>query len=508
MRTSAVVAGLLGLGLAVLAEPAVATPPSTNRVAEYGRLLRAAMAQPGPSARGAVADLISRARAEQDPLLHRMMVSNLVRQKMPLLRVQKKEILGMARDKTRGLLPKTPPIPSAGTIEVRHYTMSGFLEPDLQHMRDAGFQVTRTPGGAEATRGRIHVKVRQGHQDILRDLADPQVHMVVYNGHSQLGGVVEQALQQPNLQAPAGRKLVALFQCSGTQTLPFLKTALPNVDVITSTRPLYVNETPDLMAALYKSVERGDGYHKMCRELKTCAWNKDSLIFPNQSANLRHFDFEPNGVLDINDERGLLQTLQGPARGAATGLMSGVHFLTSMNPYYVKESAQPVFRADQVAIPLVARGLARSGARGPSVACVSSRKVDGKRRFEVTLDPRYADASRTFVGAAAVFDVQMALQREFVHGRVQGRLQSLLGRESHRDKLRALAFAADYLDVIPRDSRKAQEAFDRLTEMHGLPKLSLWRVQSTLGGHVVNETAIDRLDQLVQSARSGRLGGF
>jgi hypothetical protein len=302
---------------------------------------------------------------------------------------------------------------------------------------------------------------------------------------------------------------VALFQCTGTQTLPFLKTALPTVDVITSTRPLLIRETPALEAALYKAIENGDSYRQMRRRLQACSWERGNLIFPDQSANLRHVDFDPNGVLDCHDPAGLLQTLQGPARGAAMGLMSGVHFLTSLNPYYVEQSAQPVFRPDQVRIPLIAKGLAAGNLAGgapDAVAQVRSTQVGGKRRFEVALDQRYTGESRTFIGAAAVYDVQLALQREFIGngGGLRARLGSFLGRpqsDPQRNKVRALAFAADYLDLIPRDQSEAQAAFDRLTRLHGLPKLSLWSVQGALGSHVVDERAVDRLEQMIRSAR-------
>lgn len=474
----------LGTGLPA----ALATPwTAAGRVNAFSRQLQAAMAQSAPSAQGPVADAIATARSEQDPLLHRMMVSNLVRQKMPLLREQKKEILRLVRDETRGLLPKVPPIPKQGTVEIRHYAMSGFLEPDMQHLREAGFQVTTRPGGAEATRGRLHVVLRQGHKDILRDLADPSVHMLVYNGHSQIGGVVEQALQQPQLRGPDRRKLVALFQCIGTQTLPFLKTALPRADVITSDEPLYISETPHLVQALYEAVDKGDSYHQMRRRLER-AGRRNSLVFPNQSVNLKHVDFEANGSLDIHDRKGIFQMLQGPARDAATGLMSGVHFLTSMNPYYVDESTNPVFRRDQAKVPLVARGMGPGDGR--SVAQITPCVVNGQRRFDVTLDPNYRTESRAFVGAASVFDVQMCLQKEFT------------GRDGLREKIRALCFAADYLDLIPRNRYDAQNALNRVCRMNGLPSnLDLWTIQSALGGHVVNESAVDRLEQIVRTSQ-------
>jgi hypothetical protein len=483
MRTKPIIALVC---LAALSRVAFAAPEDASRSARalvLSRLIKGAVAQRTASATGPVASLIAKAKTEKDPLLQKFTVSTLVRQKMPLLRDQKVEILKMVRDETCGLLPKTPPIPKTGTVEIRHYSMSEFYEPDLTAFRNAGFTVTKSTMGAVATRGRLHVVISPTHENILEELNNPAVHMIVYNGHSQIGGVVEQALAQPGLISPEKRKLVALFQCIGTQVLPFLKTKAPNVDVIASNSPLYVNETPGLVQALYSGIEKNESYHRIARRVDESAWSKGRVLYPNQSVNLKHVDYDPNGELDVNQAVGKIEILPTKAARAAQSLMSGVHFLRSMNPYYVEESTKPVFFPDQVKIPVVAKGIARGD--GKSVAHVVDKTVNGARQFEITLDSKFKGADPTFVGAASVYDLQMHLQKTF------------LGTPTIREKLRALAFAADYLDLIPRSSTTAEAAFEKLSTMQGLPRLSLWSVQGTLGGHVVNESAVDKLVALV-----------
>ncbi len=446
-----------------------------------------AMAQKQAASQGAVSRLISSAQRERDPHLHKLAVMALLKNKMPLQRDQKRMILQMVRDPSRGLLPKAPPLPKTGTIEVRHYAMSGFMQPDLAQLKAAGFQVKEVPGGAEAVKGRFHVVVRETHQNILRDLHDTKVHLVVYNGHSQIGGTVEQALLQESMKQPRGRKLISLFQCVGTQTLPLLKGRAPNMDVVTSNAPLYVRETPNLMRALYEGLEQGDGYHRLRRRMEKVASGKGRLVFPNQTASLRHTDFDLNGVLDMYQPPGGIQVMTRKEQQAAKSLLSGVHFLRTMNPYYVEQTPGAVFTASQVKIPVVAAGLSHGA--GGQVTQIKEVQANGERRFEVALNPNFSHEPRHVVGAAAVFELQMHLQK------------TLARKDDPRAKTRALAFVGEYLELIPLKRSQAQTALDRVTALHGMPKLSMWEVSSAIAGdHVIGEKAVAKLQRVVDRA--------
>ncbi len=491
MKMRSILGVVVVLGLA--AQVAYATPRGAQRKKvvrgmELNSMIHKAMAQRGPSSRGAVQRLISRVYRERDPSLHRMGVMALVKRKMPLQRDQKKAILKMVRSPTRGLLPKRPPIPKKGKIEVRHYAMHGFMDKDLAQMKRAGFKVKKVPGGAEATRGRYHVLVRETHKNIMRDLHDSKVNMIVYNGHSQIGGTVEQALLQPSMKQPRGRKLIALFQCVGTQTLPLLKARAPGADIITSNVPLYVAETPHLMRALYDGVEKGQGYHGLRRTMDKAAWGKNRLVFPNQTASLGHTDYDMNGMLDKHQKPGSIQVLNRKERRGAKSLMSGVHYLRTMNPYYAGDTPGAVFKPSQTNVPLRSMGINKAQGQKTVTKFVEHKKA-GKKWFEIALNSKFKTAPRHFVGAAAVYETQMKLQEKF------------LGKKDLRAKVRALAFTGEYLDLIPNNKAKAQSALNRLTRMNGLPKLSMYQVKNAIAGdHVIGEKQVDKLMAVVNRA--------
>lgn len=458
---------------------------AATKAAPLSTLVRAAMKQKQPAKTGSVAALIRRAHDERDPGVQKIAVSALLRTKLPLLREQKVDILSLVRDPERGLLPKVPPMPTTGPIEVRHYAMEGFLAAELSALKQAGYTVSSGNGLSEARKGRVHVVLRETGDDILRDMNDPAVHMVVYSGHSQIGGTVEQALEQPGVKGPATRKLFALFQCVGTQTLPLIKAKAPMAEVITSNAPLYVDEVPNFVRELYTGVEKGENYQRINRRFAAVAWEKGRIVSPNQTATLKNVDFDGNGQLDVNQTPGDVTALPAADKLRAESLLSGVHFLRTLNPYYVDETPGAVFTKAHASIPLVSSGFAKGD--GKTVTHIADAPVNGTRQFSVQLDDSFKGAPPRFVGAAAVYELQMHLQK------------TLLGTDDARAKARALAFAGEYLELMPRQPGEAQQALDQLTAMKGLPHVEAYAMQVALAGaHILSEDQVDKVAALLK----------
>lgn len=471
----------LGFSATALSESARAT-----RAARITKIIKASLAQKAPGAKGAVADLIARAKSEKDAALQKMVVTALLKLKLPLRREQKRDVLQLIRNPVNGLLPKAPPIPATGQVEIRHYSMDGFLAADLAAMKAAGFTVKEGINGAEATKGRIHVVIRETGTDVLRDLADANVHMITYVGHSQIGGTVEQALQQAGLTGPKARKLVALFQCVGTQTLPLLKAKAPMADVITSNDPLFIDEIPNFVRELYTSIDKGENYHQISRRFEKVAWKKGRLVSPNQTATLDSVDFDANGELDVKEAPGTIEILPAKLSRAAQQLMSGVHYLRTLNPYYADETPGAVFTRTQAAVPLVSKGLAEKSIEGGGVTQIVDTSAAGKQTFEISLDPKYENEDPTFIGAAAVYELQMHLQR------------TLLKKNDARAQARAMAFTGEYLQLMPRDGGVAQAALDKLTALKGLRSITMYDMNAALyGDHILNEQQVDRVAKLI-----------
>jgi hypothetical protein len=475
-RVSALVALVLALGSPVLAAP------RPDRGATLGQLLQRARSEGSPAP---VDELLRGLARVRDPLVRKFHLSALLLQKTPMTRQQRRTVISMVRDARTGVLPRRPPVPAEGTIEVRYNIGAEFFDDSVQALVSQGFQFSDNPDGdgMQARRGRLHVILDTGADNLLRHLRDPKVHAVIYSGHSQLGAVVENAVRD-GLVASGDAKLVAMLQCKGIQTLPLLASAMPNAHVLTTVDYSYSLSDQQFAHALLEGLERNESYpqirSRIKREQKTFLFpQRANYLFPDRVALLGHTDFDRNGRLDaeqLASEQAAFATLTASQRRGATRLLSGVHYLRSMNAYYAEELPGAVFTRAQSATQVRAIGV--EAGDGSSVVRIHERKENEQTIVEVALDQRFATADPPFIAAATVYELQLHLQR------------SLLGETGDRGTVRALAFAGEYLNrMFP--GQAGERALARLLQHKRLPAVTLQSLPS--GVHALSESSIDAL---------------
>ncbi len=247
-------------------------------------------------------EYLRRTAAEKDPRLYKLALGTLLSQKIPLTATQRRQAVNLIRDPGRGLLPRRLPLPRKGPIEVRYFVGSDFFDEEVQALANQGFNVTDGADGLEARRGRLHVVVRQGSDQVLRDLKDRRVHAVIYSGHSNLGGVVERGLQQPNLGEEHGAKLVVMLSCKGIQTLPLLAARLPKAHLLTTINYSYAAADQAVTRTVLDGLEGRWSYAEMRRQVRKIPGG-GNYLFPDRTALLQHSDYDRNGVLDSDQLR-------------------------------------------------------------------------------------------------------------------------------------------------------------------------------------------------------------
>ena len=416
--------------------------------------------------------------AEKDPLLYKFALGAVLKKKAPMTRLQKKEFRRLVSDPGRGLLPKRLPLPRKGPIEVRYFVGSEFFAEEVRLLSKQGFTVTNHPQGREATRGRVHVLVRKGSKEVFRDLKDSKVHAVIYSGHSNLGGVVERGLRQKNLGLGRGAKLVALLQCSGTQTLPLLASRMPRAQIVATFNSSYPSADQSVIKTLLNGLEGRWTYAKMQAQVRR-QYHGSNYLFPNQIELLKHTDFDKNGMLDAAQYKAKIPSFSALDRKSMKGaqrLVSGVHYLRTMNPYYASEERSAVFSRFHADSPVIPAGVVKGD--GKSTLHIKNTKIRGVRAFKVALDAKMATAPKALVGASTVYELQLHMQK------------TLLGKSDGRSRVRALAFAGEYLTRM-YPGKKGEKALGRLTRRYGFPSLRLWEMPS--GVHGLSESSIDRL---------------
>ena len=477
-----VLSSLLVFTLTASAGPA-RIPKRPVRGATLSRLLHNARTGRSPLYMDRYLRLTAR---EKDPLLYKFALGAVLKKKAPMTVEQKKVFNRLVSDPGRGLLPRRPLVPRKGPIEVRYFVGSEFFQEEVRLLTQQGFKVKDHPEGREATRGRVHVLVRKGSQEVFRDLKDSKVHAVIYSGHSNLGGVVERGLKQANLGLGRGAKLVALLQCSGTQTLPLLATRMPRAQIVTTFNSSYPSADQAVIKTLFNGLEGRWSYAKMESTVRG-QYHGSNYLFPNQVELLKHTDFDKNGMLDGAQFKAKLPKFSGldsKSMKGAQRLVSGVHYLRTMNPYYAAEERSAVFSRSHADSPVIPSGVVKGN--GKSALHIKDTRVGGVRAFKVALDSKMATAPKALVGAATVYELQLHMQK------------TLLGKSDQRSKVRALAFAGEYLKRM-YPGQKGEKALGRLTKRYGFPSLRMYDMPS--GVHGLSESSIDRLAAKVAPPR-------
>jgi hypothetical protein len=476
-----------GLSLAGAAPRQIA--PISGRSSEIATLIEQARSTRSSAP---IDTVLERLQRESDPSVFKYATADLLRRATPMTRPQKKRLLSLVRDPSKSFLPRRLPLPETGPIEVRYYSGFEFFRAEVNLLAQHGFTLTEANREATATRGRLHVIVRHepSDGDVFRDLTDPAVHAVIYSGHSELGGVVERGLQQPGIDRQVGHKLVAMMQCKGIQTLSMLEAHLPSAHHVTTIGYSNAPDDQTVIHGILDGLEHGDTYAQIRQRVRSVGSN---YLFPDRIATLQYQDFDRNGELDGHQlARGAAMELYSDKqRGALERLVSGVHYLRSMNAYYAEEERSAVFTREQSKVPIVPVGLARQA--GPDVRQVTQireTKINGQRGFEVALDPRYANVQKELVAVAAVYELQLKLQ------------SALLGKNDERAKLRALGFAGEYLQRMYGASvgREGQRALVKLAALKGLPHgINMGRMPDNV--HELSETWLDHLGTMIDCWR-------
>ena len=184
--------------------------------------------------------------------LKESMIFNAVQQKAFL-----PEDLHPAVDKMKAeMAPTTPPYDAwfkDGKTELNiSYAAGqgeGFYEGVTEFMKKKGFEVIdkgswnkprhlqmkKTVNGEERT---VNIQLRHFSKDSFKDIDDPNTDIVVYGGHSNLGGNTRKSLEN----APEGTgkdKLIFLGLCSGKDNLDGVRKAFPEAQLVTTFNSSY-----------------------------------------------------------------------------------------------------------------------------------------------------------------------------------------------------------------------------------------------------------------------------
>ena len=194
------------------------------------------------------------------------------------------------------MFPLRPPTPTTGAILIRHFVGDEFYRGELAAYRRRGFTVDRDTGtSARARKDRLTVTLRKGDADIFRDMNDGKVDVVIFSGHSDVGGVTEQALRLAPREK--GQKLIVMLQCVGMQVVPMVSARFERAQILTTREPSYADLDLNMTSALLEGLQRNDDWAAIRRRAKAGA-DASNYVLPDDPAIAIGWDLDRDGQID------------------------------------------------------------------------------------------------------------------------------------------------------------------------------------------------------------------
>ncbi len=482
-------AALAGRLLAQLEPTATGKQPSVsvmNRSAAATLLLSIARTSTGETRDKALGGYLKLLERETHLQFKTSMLVNLDAAKLPLKKAQVATV-----EAVRDIVaPEAPPYAKwfkAGDkhphLEVRQYVMEDFWKDELRGNKARGFKVVSEHAGEVvleqtlkdpkglAPDTTVRLVMRKQDTDVLRDLDDPKVHMVLYSGHAQLGGIVDSAVRV-GPQQMRGDKFVGLFNCRGKQNLAQLKEKYPRLQLSATYSSSYADDDKLVLDSLYSMIAARGSYDSVRKSLKQSDMlqPKTNYILPDDPRQLALHDDDMDGIVDgsaIGPDR-FFDPGTRKARGGSNAFrpaavsedphtLSGVkvdHAVNYANTafyYFAEENRAAPIKYSQ-ADTLVPGGWFVSDSADP--VRIVEKQRDGKTFYEVSVNSRYADKSREALTSMVLFETQKYLCTKE-------------GKFDADDKLRALVLVAGYLDLHADYSDTIDEVLAGFAKKYG-----------------------------------------
>lgn len=461
--------------------------PLLNRSAAATLLLSLARTAPDKATRDATLNTYVKALSTEPNLpLRKSMLMNLdfTRLAVPAGAAAK---LDQARAE---LLPPRPPTDewfkgqAKPKLEIKHYVMDEFWKEEIANWKKRGFEVTKDGAKAMELRGTLtdptgknppitaHVVLRQDDQNVLRDIDDPATNMIIYSGHSQLGGIMDAAVAAAPKEMK-GTKMIELFNCRGKQNAPDLLAKFPGAHVTNTFSSAYGSDDKQVLDATLQTIAARADYSDVKKRLDgaNMLQPESNYMLPNDKRNLAARDDDRDGLVDlsaigpdrffdpgkvamrggahvfspaaIDDDP---QTLSGAKLSHAVGYANTTFF------YYAeanKRAPLTVAQSDKM-IP----GGWFVGPPEEKVR-ITEVKKDGVTYQQVSVNSKLSSRSREVITSTVLMETQKYLAVKD-HGKV-----------TEKDMLAGVILVGGYLDLFVPYSDTINEVLDGFSKSYG-----------------------------------------
>ncbi|MBK6686596.1 MAG: hypothetical protein IPG45_19160 [Deltaproteobacteria bacterium] len=237
----------------------------------------------------------------------------------------KGELSAAQKQRLRGvsdrILPKRPLVEAytqgrKRALEVRHTIHPEFWKEELRFFsKKNGFTLLKQ--NADDTRReyqgelkdpsgknpplKVHLVVKKDELDYLEAISDPKVHVILYSGHSALGGNGSQAIQAAGEMVGEHPKLVMAANCRGKDNYPEFTNKWPTAHAIMTEHPTYGPAGQARIEALFDTLARGESYGHMRKLSEEPWWDEpaNNYFYPDELRKYRFMDADEDGKVDL-----------------------------------------------------------------------------------------------------------------------------------------------------------------------------------------------------------------
>lgn len=295
---------------------------------------------------------------------------------------------------------------------------------------------------------KMRVEIVQSHDGIFQSMDDPDVNMIFYTGHSNLGGNVSEELRLGTEEK--SEKVILLAMCRGKQNMFEVANKYPNSHFVTTDKPSYFSSVIPVALGMANGALRLDDYGGM-KEKTRRIWDEGgnkNYFYPDEPRRYALYDLDKDGVIDSRGahvdrlydvalKKPDANRLDGVPRATSvsaeeldgTNVLHAVQFLNTLMTYHVDHGHHTsAFKSSDMD-----NFLSAGWFDGPLDEKVRLEKTpDGK--VEVRVNKALAEQSWAVLGTLVQYEVVKQLLAERNGGTL-----------TKKDEARAMLFAGEYL---------------------------------------------------------------
>jgi hypothetical protein len=247
----------------------------------------------------------------------------------------------------------------------------------------------------------VRLVADQGEFDFLEKMSDPDAHLIIYNGHSAVGGNGSQAVSEAD-ESQGLPKTIFMSNCRGKDNYAEFVEKYPEAMLITTRDPTYGDEEHRRMDALFQMFARGESFEFMRKRIQFKLWDEpaDNYFFPDEPRGLLYSDRDNDGRIDMS-ELGSDPYYNVDGTAHAADFIRAINFVNSEYYYHWEVDHENGLRSPygkEYADAVVADGIIANPYPNEIVRVRSEEGKDanGKKKtfFKVQYNPNFEPGNR------------------------------------------------------------------------------------------------------------------